>query len=87
MNDKDKNRPVPREVPPVFKEELTLRSVKALPLRERLKLILGYNVLLTAVIRTEHKTGRTHQAVKIELTKDLADPAPKDRVLMVGGLK
>ena len=86
MND-SKTKPTPREVPPRYKEELKLRSIKKLTLPERLRLLLGFNLEFTAVIRTEHKTGRTHQAVKVELTKDLADPPPKDRVLMVGGLK
>lgn len=72
-----------KEVPVTYKEELTLRSVKALSPLERLKLIFGFNLEFVAVVRTEHRTGRTHQAVKVGLTKDEKDPEPKNRVVVV----
>lgn len=75
--------PVPREVPINFKEQLVLETVKSLPFFERLKLLFGFNLKFTAVIYTEHKTGRTTQAVKVELTDKLQDAPPKNRVVVV----
>lgn len=73
-----------REVPPVFVEELKLEAVRGLTLRERLRLLLGYNLLFTAIIKTQHRVGKTHQGVKVELTKRLPDAPPQNRTLFVG---
>lgn len=63
-----------REVPPKFKELLEIRAVKKLTLKERFRLILGYHILVHVRIVTEHKVGRTKQAVKVELTDRETDP-------------
>lgn len=58
-----------REVPTKYVELLVLKEVKKLTFKERLKLILGYNLLFEARITTQHKVGRTRQSVKVELTE------------------
>lgn len=74
-----------RDVPTKYVEEMKLESVKRLTFRDRLKLLLGYNLLFTAVIKTQHRTGKTHQLVGVELTEREPDPLPKSNVLFVEG--
>lgn len=59
-----------RELPvKEYRELLLITHVAKLSLKDRLKLLLGFNVLLTAEIYTQHVVGKTKQRIKVELTE------------------
>lgn len=66
---------MPTEVPTKYVELLEVKGVQRLTLKQRLKLILGFNILVEVRICTQHKVGKTLHKVTLSLT-DLEKTPP-----------
>ena len=64
-----------RTVPTKYRECLVIKEVKKLSLKERFKLILGFNLLVQCKLVTQHRSGAVRQKITVELT-DLEKTPP-----------
>jgi hypothetical protein len=62
-----------REMPPAYKHVLELSFHRKLSRKERLKLVAGFDLKLSLAIACEHKPGKFHPKLELELTKE-TDP-------------
>lgn len=63
-----------RKLPPTFRELLVVRHVYRPGFWARLKLAIGFNVLIELRIATEHRTGRCDKRIKVEPTLLVTSP-------------
>ena len=71
------SHPPGRVLPPVFKKAVELSFQRRLTFKERLQILIGYNLLVTLVMGAEHHPGRIDPHLVITTTEMLS---PVDRL-------
>lgn len=60
-----------RELPTKMKEEIHLEFFRKFTLKERIKILIGFNIRNVVRIETQHRTGKIKPMLTTEVTQDL----------------